>query len=174
MSTDGRAAMFGGLDPVEALLAIEEIKSLRARYFYALDAKDWPGYVAVFTDDAVLDFRGEIPLQVRDAAARAALPADAFLFQGAQAAADAFAVHLADCVTTHHGHDPLITLTGPAAATGVWAMWDCLDYGHELFQGYGHYRESYRKADGRWLIERLELTRIRTVWQPVEQRWSRP
>jgi hypothetical protein len=51
-------------------------------------------------------------------------------------------------------------------------MWDCLDYGHELFQGYGHCRERYRKVDGRWLFEHLQLTRIRTVWQAVEHRWQ--
>lgn len=174
MSDDTTATEHGGLDAAEALLAIEQIKQLRARYFQMLDEKDWPGYAALFTEGAVLDFRGEIPHQVRDPQARAELPGDAFLFNGGPAAAATFEKHLADCVTVHHGHDPQVTLTGPDTATGLWAMWDCLDYGHELFQGYGHYRERYRRVDGRWLIEELELTRLRTVWQPIEHRWSRP
>lgn len=169
MSSD--AAVQSDVGVAETLLAIEQIKQLRARYFQTLDEKDWPAWSSLFTDKAVLDFRGEIAHQVRDPAERAALPDDAFLFDSGHAAAAAFETHLADCVTVHHGHDPQITMTGAETATGLWAMWDCLDYGHELFQGFGHYRERYRRVDGRWLIEHLELTRIRTVWQPVEHRW---
>lgn len=168
-----RADPFGGLDPVQALLAIEEIRRLRARYFEVLDAKDWPGYVSLFTDDAILDFHEEVEHQVRDPQERAALPADAFVFHGAQAAADQFSVTLAQVVTVHHGHDLQVTLTGPDTATGICAMWDCLDYGHETFQGYGHYREEYRRAGGRWLIAQLRLTRIRTAWHPVDRPWQR-
>jgi hypothetical protein len=171
MRDDRTGGAFGGLDPLRALLAIEEIRQLRSRYFEVLDARDWPGYAALFTEAAVLDFREEIQHQLRDPAARAALPEGAFVFTGGQAAADTFAGHLAGCVTVHHGHDHQVTLTGADTATGVCAMWDCLDYGHELFQGYGHYRERYRRVDGRWLIEHLRLTRSRTVWQPVEHRW---
>ena len=35
------------------LLAIEEIKQLKARYFRFLDTKDWAGLTTVFTPDAV-------------------------------------------------------------------------------------------------------------------------
>ena len=174
MSDDATAAIDGGLDPAEAVLAIEQIKQVRARYFQTLDEKDWPAWAALFTDRAVLDFRGEIQHQVRDPEQRAGLGDDAFLFNGGPAAAEAFESHLANCVTVHHGHDPQVKLTGADTATGLWAMWDCLDYGHELFQGYGHYRERYRRVDGRWLIDQLELTRVRTVWEPIEHRWSRP
>ena len=161
MSNDTTAAVDGGLDAAEALLAIEQIKQLRARYCQTLDEKDWPGYAALFTEGAVLDFRGEIQHQVRDPQARAALPDDAFLFHGGPAAAATFEEHLADCVTVHHCHDPQVTLTGPDTATGLWAMWDCLDYGHELFQGYGHYREEYVREDGEWRIARIRLERLR-------------
>lgn len=172
MSDNKKGSPFGGLDPVQALLAIEEIKQLRSRYFEVLDVKDWPGYASLFTKDAVLDFHEEIQHQVRDPAARAALPEGAFVFRGGQAAAETFSGTLANCVTVHNGHDHQVTLTGPDTATGLCAMWDCLDYGDELFQGYGHYRERYRKVDGRWLFEYLQLTRVRTVWQPVEHRWQ--
>jgi len=40
---------------VEKLLALEEIKQLKARYFRCMDKKDWKGYLAVFTPDATLD-----------------------------------------------------------------------------------------------------------------------
>lgn len=164
-------AVGSGIDMPDALLAIEEIRHLRARYFQTLDEKDWRAWEALFTEGAIMDFSGEIPHQIRDPREREALPDDAFRFEGGPAAAAAFETHLANCVTVHHGHNPQVTLTGPDTATGLWAMWDCLDYGDELFQGYGHYRERYRRVDGRWLIEHLVLTRVRTVWQPVEHRW---
>ena len=37
----------------EQILALEAIKKLKARYFRCLDAKDWAGYLAVFTPDAL-------------------------------------------------------------------------------------------------------------------------
>ena len=45
--------------PVETLLAIEEIRHLKSRYFQAVDDKDWEVIVDIFTDNAVVDFSGE-------------------------------------------------------------------------------------------------------------------
>ena len=39
----------------ERILALEEIKKLKARYFRTLDTKDWAGYLGVFTQDAIID-----------------------------------------------------------------------------------------------------------------------
>lgn len=47
------------MDPLEELLAIEEIRKLKARYFRALDAKDWDAFAGVFAPDAVQDLRGD-------------------------------------------------------------------------------------------------------------------
>ena len=69
-------------------------RPVRARYFQTLDEKDWPAWAALFTDRAVLDFRGEIQHQVRDPEQRAGLGDDAFLFNGGPAAAEAFESHL--------------------------------------------------------------------------------
>jgi hypothetical protein len=62
--------------------------------------------------------------------------------------------------TVHHCHTPEITLTSPTEATGIWAMEDLLFFadGTQL-HGAGHYRETYEKRDGRWLITSLHLTR---------------
>ena len=46
----------------EQILALEEIKTLKARYFRTLDTKDWAGYLAVFTQDAI--FQGTSPFSV--------------------------------------------------------------------------------------------------------------
>src|SRR5450759_257723 len=47
-------------DPLQHLLDIEEIKQLKARYFRLMDTKDWAGFTALFTDDAVLDAAGTV------------------------------------------------------------------------------------------------------------------
>ena len=47
------------MDAAEQLLAIEDIKQLKARYFRCMDTKDWDGFAAVFAPNAVLDVTGE-------------------------------------------------------------------------------------------------------------------
>jgi hypothetical protein len=50
MSDDTTAIAKHGLDAAQTLLAIEEIKQVRARYFETLDAKDWEAWAALFTE----------------------------------------------------------------------------------------------------------------------------
>ncbi|MEL7210720.1 MAG: nuclear transport factor 2 family protein, partial [Actinomycetota bacterium] len=56
---------------------------------------------------------------------------------------------------------PEITVDGDEA-TGIWAMTDLIVFpdGTRL-DGAGHYHERYRRVDGRWLIDRSRLTRLR-------------
>src|SRR6516165_9157450 len=42
---------------IEKLLALEEIKKLRARYFECTDCKDWKGFLEVFAPDVEFDHR---------------------------------------------------------------------------------------------------------------------
>ena len=61
---------------------------------------------------------------------------------------------------------PEISIIDDSNATGVWAMYDWVDdpdHGR-AFQGYGHYRERYRRgSDGNWRISELRLERIRVT-----------
>ena len=41
---------------VEHLLAFEEIKQVKARYFRCMDTKDWEGFARVFAADAVMAY----------------------------------------------------------------------------------------------------------------------
>ena len=68
---------------------------------------------------------------------------------------------LADAVTVHHGHMPEITLTSDTTAAGVWAMEDTIRWpdGTKL-HGFGHYHETYERADGTWRIASSTLTRL--------------
>jgi len=75
--------------------------------------------------------------------------------------------NIEDVVTVHHGHMPEIELTSPTTATGIWAMEDNLRWpdGSDL-RGYGHYAETYEKADGAWRISSSTLTRLRMDFTP--------
>jgi len=132
-------------DPLQQLLDIEAIKQLKARYFRCMDTKDWVGFRDVFTADAVLEAEGRRR-------------------EGGDDIAGFISKLLADVVTVHHGHMPEITLTGPDTATGVWAMFDYVEFPEHpsaSFRGYGHYNEEYVREDGGWRIRRLVLTRLR-------------
>lgn len=125
---------------------IEAIKQLKARYCRMLDTKDWDGFRQVFTDDVVMD----------------STESGGSVITGADTYLTYLSANLADRVTVHHCHTPEITLTSPSSATGIWAMEDRVSFtdGREL-SGFGHYHESYEKADGAWRIKTLRLTRIR-------------
>ncbi len=130
---------------LQRLLDIEEIHQLKARYFRLMDTKDWDGFAGLFTDDAVMD-------------------ADGYVGEGREAIVAFLRDVLDGVVTTHHGHMPEITITGPDTATGVWAMFDYLTFPGDPapgFRGYGHYHEEYGREPDGWRIHRVRLTRLR-------------
>jgi uncharacterized protein (TIGR02246 family) len=131
---------------------IEAIKQLKARYFRAMDTKDWDGMRQVFTDDVMVDTTASGGDVVRGG--------DEFM---------AFlSATLDGVITVHHGHTPEIELTSASTARGIWAMEDMLRWpdGTEL-HGYGHYHESYVRAGGEWRISETTLTRLRMDVTPA-------
>jgi hypothetical protein len=156
----------------EQILALEEIKKLKARYFRSLDTKDWAAYLGVFTQDAIIDsteaytpkdlngapivFDGTVP----------PAPNPDWHSNGDPATfAKDLAKTLEGVQTTHHGHMPEIEFTSDTTAEGIWAMEDMLRWpaGGPVvsMHGYGHYHETYEKVDGRWRIASTRLTRLR-------------
>src|ERR1700738_5212158 len=106
----GRDAM----DAIERLLAIEEIKKVKARYFRFVDTKDNERFLEQFTEDlhwAALDCEGNVQIEVhsRD-------EMGAFLAPMTDARVEGFSVH--------HGHTPEIDVVDDRTATGVWAFSD--------------------------------------------------
>ena len=130
---------------------IEAIKQLKGRYCRTMDTKDWPGMRRVFADDVEMDTTAS--------------------GGGVMVGADDFMVFLQETIgavlTVHQCHTPEIDVTSPTTASGVWAMEDMLRWpdGTEL-HGYGHYYETYEKADGHWRIKRSVLTRLRMDFTP--------
>ena len=142
------------MDAIERLVAIEEIKQLKARYFRCMDTKDWDGFAQVFTADAVMDMSGE-----RDDA----LVQGDLVPRGATSIA-AFVRDAVDAVQTiHQGYMPEIVPTSSSTATGIWAMEDRIGPAgsrSRMVHGFGHYHETYEKIDGEWKIKSTTLTRL--------------
>ena len=124
---------------------IEAIRQLKARYFRTMDTKDWNGMRQVFTDGVVMD--------TTESGGGVVSGADEFM---------AFLREtLADVITVHHGHMPEIEVTGSTTARGVWALQDLLIWANgSRLLGFGHYHETYEKADGEWRIASSKLTRL--------------
>ncbi len=144
------------MDAVERLEAIEAIKQLKARYFRAMDTKDWDGFAAVFAPDALMDMSGEMRDSVTEGTG---------VTRGNTAIA-AFVRSAVDPVeTVHHGHMPEIEILTSVTARGIWSMEDMLRWpvGSPIrsMHGYGHYHETYEKLSGQWRIKTIALTRLR-------------
>jgi hypothetical protein len=174
-------------EKVDRLLAIEEIKQVKARYFRTLDSKDWDAFEQLFTDDVVFDLReaifardkntGEIlksgDVQINEGDIRD----DEWRIVGASNVRQWEETYLTPIVTVHQGHMPEIELTSPDTATGKWHMEHLLRFPgdaaayvwwlpdtdrkwHQL-KGYGLYEETYERVKGQWKIKTLKLTHFR-------------
>ncbi|MFC4000150.1 nuclear transport factor 2 family protein [Prauserella oleivorans] len=137
-------------EQVRRLVAIEEIKQLKARYFRAVDLKLWDEFAQLFTADLQIDF-----------AESTSKPMTREQF------VDSARRHFDGAMSVHHGHMPEIEIIDETHARGVWPMFDLVetpeDSTYQSHTGYGHYREEYRKEDGRWKICRTQLTRLKRV-----------
>jgi uncharacterized protein (TIGR02246 family) len=129
-------------DELQRLVDVEAIQQLRARYARAIDTKDW----ALFADSLAEDAR---------------LSTDRGVDEGRDHIVAVISRALADATTVHHLHQPEIEITGPDAATGIWAMNDLVDFKSFSLRGYGHYNEEYVRTESRWKIKSSTLTRIR-------------
>jgi len=153
------------IDPIVRLIAIEEIKQLKARYFRCMDTKDYAGLRQVFADDAVFD--ASCSLSIEPAA-----DAENWVHSGGDTIAAFVEAAVAPLRTVHHGHCHEIELLSEAEARGVIAMedqiWDA--EGKPFLHGMGHYHETYRKEADGWKIVASRISRLHVVLgaSPVE------
>jgi hypothetical protein len=141
------------MDMLQELIARQHITEVKARYCRFLDMRDWQGFGALFTEDAVLDVRedtGAEPFHGR-----------ALIVATVQAA-------VAHARSAHQVHHPEIIFDGDDAADVTWAMQDRVvwEQGKSPISpasgmtGYGHYHERYVRLNAMWLISSLTLTRL--------------
>lgn len=144
-------------EKIQHMEDMEQIRQLKARYFRYTDEKKWADFADLFTADAHIEADGaEYP-------------------GGGEGFAQMIAGLVGKAPSVHHGHMPEIQMIDKNNAKAIWAMEDLLTFpdtedaypGHN---GYGQYRETYRKVDGVWKISSMKLTRFRmdplANWDP--------
>jgi len=139
------------------LIAIEEIRQLKARYFFLMDQKRWKEWALVFCEDVRIDTTQD----------------NAPLIEGRQAMFEFLPPILEGVKTVHHGHMPMIEIQSLTSAIGTWAMEDMLFFPEgsprRKLWGKGWYFEKYRKdPDGQWRILEMKLRRIRVEVDGIE------
>ena len=134
------------MDPVDRLVAIEEIQQLKARYFRALDTNDWDLMRETLTEDAESWYSsGKYTFRGRD---------EILKFLSDSMSGEHF-------LSMHHGHHPEIEITSETTATGIWYLTDIVIQTEQNWQlfGAGIYQDEYVKIDGAWKIRRTGYDR---------------
>jgi len=152
------------VDTIDHIIAIEQIKQLKARYFRLMDTRDWDGFAAVFAADAVFDL-SEVN-SVFNPVTRRWHPAfdGKNVFTGREAILAMVRAALDGMISVHHGCMPEIEITGETTARGIWAMRDTIynaPGSREFYmEGYGHYHEQYVRSGAGWVIKHIKITRL--------------
>jgi hypothetical protein len=137
---------------LERLVAIEDIKQLKARRDRAVDLKQWDELEAMHAPDHQSHNEG--------------MPH----WNSARELIDNIKAVMDRLESVHHSHTPDITFESPTRAAGVWQMEDKLYWkqGGEdhWLHGMGFYDERYEKRDGRWVFVWRRLSRIKVLTSP--------
>lgn len=134
------------IDFVNQLVAIESIKQLKAHYCVCVAKEDWKTFEGLFTEDLEFITPDDVvhgPRSTFMAYHQRTLQADKVW-------------------GVVHCYTPIITITGPDTATGIWGMEDVHIWpdrgdptvGHH---GYGFYHEDYVRTGDTWLFRRIRV-----------------
>jgi len=155
------AASQDGMSATDKLLAIEEIRQLKARYFRCVDTKDWDCWRAVFAPDFTIRSSSR-PQKVYGPDGMIQLVQQNGLYDRVK--------------SVHHGHMPEIEILSPTTARGIWAA-DFMHY-YPLGEPYptrgteqvalgkgehvwAYYHDTYVKLNGGWRIQSFEMKQLR-------------
>lgn len=155
------------MDPVTRLVAIEGIRTAKARQQRGVDTKDADLLRRAFAEDVLIDCRGV--MADPDTGANSAPQTDE-VFRGADRAVAAAIDSLRGVVSVHHVGCPEIEVTGPSTGSAVWPQVDRLLYPagspHKEFVGYGYYHETYQRDGEDWRITSMRMERLRKDFIP--------
>ena len=115
------------MDAVEQIVAIEDIRRLKARYCHLIDGKEWPAYGDLFTEDAVMEM-GTIRAE------------------GREAIVDFVSTAIGEVKTAHNAHSPAIDIHSDQEASATWGITFVQE--QNKMNGWGFYYETYRRAPG--------------------------
>jgi hypothetical protein len=141
---------------LQQLSDLEDIRTLKHRYFRCIDTANLAELDGLFTDDVRVDYRGggyRVQLQGRT--------------EFIEFLANSFN---AEVLARHHGHMPEILLVGEHRAEGTWYLEDLFISlpRRDCTMGTALYRDHYQRVDGRWKIAQTEYDRVIELWQPLD------
>ena len=140
---------------LQQLSDFEDIRTLKHRYFRAIDTADMALLAGLFTEDVEVAYRGgTYEVFVKGRAEMLEFLANSFHSKA---------------LAMHHGHMPEITLTGPDSADGIWYLEDVFidlsKQNHTI--GSAIYTDRYRREDGAWKIATSAYDRVIEVIRPL-------
>jgi uncharacterized protein (TIGR02246 family) len=137
------------MNDIQRLTAIEDIRAVLARRVRCLDEKDWDGFADCYAEDAISYSLSSAPEGS---------------VKGNAAIAKGVAGHLTNVTTVHQIHTPEIDILSDDTAKVICPLADILSWEKDgrrnWMRGYGHYRQTFKKIDGRWRIAEHHLTRL--------------
>jgi len=139
---------------VRLLADLDEIESLKARYWRAIDAGRVADVGACLLAECVVDYDGVPRCESREA----------FLDVVRTASAQPGMFHV------HHGHNPVIGFLTPDHAAGTWEIfYHGIDLTtRTIVQMAGTYQDSYARRAGRWWIATTLMRRRSVLVQHVD------
>jgi hypothetical protein len=148
------------IDPLTRLIAIEDIRQLKARYFRHMDMRDWDAMGQVFCQDARFDCSEGFGARGLDGTWHGEI---APITVGRDRIMAWISSSFAATTSAHHGHCHEVWIDSATEAHGICAMEDFIldaDRKTLLINAAGHYHETYRIEDGQWRIAEVKLTRL--------------
>lgn len=134
------------------LIAIEEIRQLKYRYFRTLDMKEWDEFGDCLAEDVVARYG----TQAMDKPLHYDNRADVVEFMSGNLGPGIVTIHIAS-------HPEISVAEDGTTATGSWGFEDTVivpDF-KVIIRGGGYYVDEYRKdADGKWRIAATKYERI--------------
>lgn len=137
------------MSDIEWLVALEEIRQLKARRDRYIDAHDWDAYEALHAPDHVSHHAPDPAVSLEPKAWTSSAEMMRNVRQIMSSGPSSISIH--------HSYDPEIVFDALTRARGVWAMTAATvhkdDAGKDSWNvSYGYYYETYEKRDGRWLF----------------------
>ena len=149
---------------LEKLLAIEEIRQLRPRYFRVIDAKEFDQLEELFTPDAWFDSQDAVKDPIKGQYPGFPI---APVARGREEVVQGIIAGLPPALQScHMGHTGEIELLSDTTAKGIIPFSDRLLLpGVIATAGYGYYYDEYEKLDGKWRIKSATLKRKRVIFE---------
>ncbi len=154
------------MDKLDKLIAIEEIKRLKAQYIRYMDTKNWEKVSEIWAPDATFDVRagGQMDAESEDTRD------DKFVREGLVSGRVAIMALMQEfappgMLSVHIGHTPDIEILSETTAKGIWGLEDTVTWEsgvpYKSLHGYGHWHDTYERVQGRWFKKTSKVTRLR-------------